>query len=134
MKIKPKQYAVALYETLLGLSDKEANVVIGKFVALLQQRNILRLAPQIIKQFKKYADDKEGVVDLKIKTSHKSTEKTISEIKKVLPDLIEKDIKKVNVVEEIDEKLLGGFILECDDFVFDSSLKNKLKVLKNNLN
>lgn len=133
MKIKPKQYAVALYETLAGLSREKTDFVIGNFVKFLVKNNILRSAPQIINHFQKYANKKEGVVELKIKTPHKFKSETIAEIKNALPGLLNKKIEKINVTEEIVENLIGGFILECDDFIFDSTIKNKLKIIKNNL-
>ena len=140
MKIKPKQYAVALYESLsglpagqAGLSREKADVVVKNFVNFLARNNLLRLAPQIINYFQKYANKKEGIVDLKIRTARKLKGETISQIKNILPELLDKKIEKINVTEEVVESLIGGFSLLCDDFIFDFTIKNKLKILKNNL-
>ena len=133
MKIKPKQYAIALYESIFGLSREKTDLVVENFINFLAKNNLLRLAPQIINYFQKYANQKEGIVDLKIRTAHKLKNEVTSQIKNILPELLGKKIEKINVTEEVEEGLIGGFYLECDDFIFDSTVKNKLKIIKNNL-
>jgi F0F1-type ATP synthase delta subunit len=133
MKIKPKQYAIALYETLDGLSREKKDVIIGDFIKFLAKNNVLRFAPRIIDYFEKYANRKEGVAKLKIKTAQKLKVETITAVENALPNLLKRKIEKVDVTEEIVSNLIGGFFLECDDFIFDSTIKNKLKILKNNL-
>ena len=133
MKIKSKQYAIALYESIFGLSREKTDLVVENFINFLAKNNLLKLAPQIISYFQKYANQKEGIVDLKIRTAHKLKNETTSQIKNILPELLGKKIEKINVTEEVEEGLIGGFSLECDDFIFDSTIKNKLKIIKNNL-
>jgi len=38
--------------------------------------------------------------------------------------------KKIELVESIDDKLLGGFVINIDDFQVDQSIATKIKVLK----
>jgi F-type H+-transporting ATPase subunit delta len=133
MKIKPKQYAISLYEATKGLSDEKAKAVLGNFVKLLSKNNALRFAPQIIDNFIRYANREEGIVDLKIRSAHPMKEDLIEILKKEAPGLLEITFKTANIRKEINSDLIGGFILECEDAVFDASLKNKFKILKNNL-
>jgi len=133
MKIKPKQYAISLYEAVKNISSGETKSVLSNFVKVLAKNNALKMAPQIIEYFLNYANRMEGIADLKIKTALPAEEKMIEEIKKFAPDLLGKKFKKINVQKEVDSKLLGGFVFEYEDMVFDASVKNKLKILKNNL-
>ena len=133
MKIKPKQYAISLYEAVKNLSSGEAKPVLANFVKILVKNNALKMAPQIIEYFSNYANRMEGIVDLKIKTALPAEEKLINEIKESAPELLGRKFKKINVQKEVDPKLLGGFILLCEDMVFDASVKNRLQILKNNL-
>lgn len=133
MKLKPKQYAISLYEAVKDVPPSKVKIVIQNFVKLLVKNNALRMASQILDYFQKYANKVEGVVDLKIKTVNLLKEENITQLKNLVPALLEKEIKKINIQQEVDPNLIGGFILECDDLIFDASVKNKFNVLKNNL-
>lgn len=133
MKIKPKQYAISLYETAKDIPPSDVKVVVENFVKILKKNNALRMAPQILDYFQKYVNRVEGVVDLKIKTVEPLRENHLTQLKNLMSTLLEKEIKKINIQQEIDSNLIGGFVLECDDLVFDASVKNKFNVLKDNL-
>lgn len=133
MKIRVKQYAISLYEAIKDVPSSKVKIVIKNFVKLLVKNNAMRMAPQILNYLEKYANKTEGVVDLKVKTVEPLNEEILSRLKKIAPALLEREIKKINIQQEIDSSLIGGFVLECDDLVFDASIKNRFKLLKNNL-
>jgi len=91
------------------------------------------MAPQIISYFHKYANNVEGVVDLKVKTTESLRGENLSRLKNLVPSFLKREIKKINIQQEVDSNLIGGFVLECDDSVFDASIKNRFKILKDNL-
>lgn len=133
MKIKPKQYAISLYEAIRGVPPARVKIVIENFVKLLIKNNALKMAPQIISYFHKYANNVEGVVDLKVKTTESLRGENLSRLKNLVPSFLKREIKKINIQQEVDSNLIGGFVLECDDSVFDASIKNRFKILKDNL-
>jgi F-type H+-transporting ATPase subunit delta len=133
MKIKPKQYAIGLYEATRDLPTSKIKVAIENFVKILVKNNALRMAPQILDYFQKYTNKIEGIADLKIKTVELLKEENLSQLKILLPALLKKEIKKINIQQKIDPNLIGGFTIECDDLVFDASVKNKFSILKKNL-
>lgn len=54
--------------------------------------------------------------------------------KSVVTAFIEKTYKtKVELIEKIDESLLGGFVLRIEDLQYDASIKTKLSSLKHEL-
>jgi ATP synthase F1 delta subunit len=134
MKIKPKQYAIALYEAVKDAPKEKVRDILNNFVKVLEKNNGLRFAPKIIEYFSNYANRMEGTGDLKIKTAEPVGENLIQKIKKAAPIFLKKEFKKINVREEVDPELMGGFILEIDDMVFDASVKNKFKTLTKILN
>lgn len=133
MKIKPKQYAVALYESIKDAPKERVRDILNNFVKTLAKNNALRFAPRIIEHFIKYANQAEGIADLKIKSAEPIKEDLVEKIKNAAPDILGKDFKKINVTEEIDPSLIGGFVLECDDIIFDASVKNKFNILRNKI-
>ncbi|MFA5128645.1 MAG: ATP synthase F1 subunit delta [Patescibacteria group bacterium] len=133
MKIKPKQYAIALYEAVKDAPKEKVRSILGNFIKTLAKNNAFRFAPQIIEYFIKYANHAEGIVDLKIKSAEPIKEDLMEKIKQSAPTILKKSFKKINITKEVDPSLIGGFILEAEDMVFDSSLKNKFRILKNHL-
>jgi len=134
MKIKPKQYASALYEAIKDVPKEKVRGILDNFIKTLAKNNALRFAPQIIDYFIKYANRAEGVLDLKIKSAEPMKDDLIEKIKKNAPNILRKDFKKINVKEESDPNLVGGFVLESEDVVFDASIKNKFQTLNKILN
>ncbi|MFA5413702.1 MAG: F0F1 ATP synthase subunit delta [Patescibacteria group bacterium] len=133
MKIKPKQYAIALYEVIKDAPKEKVRDILSNFVKTLEKNNALRFAPQIIEYFIKYANRAEGIADLKITSTEPIKEDLIEKIKKVAPDILGKSFKKINIQQGTNPELMGGFVLECDDAIFDASIKNKFRILKNHL-
>lgn len=134
MKIKPKQYAVALYEAVKDVPKEKVRGILDNFIKTLAKNNAFRFAPQIIDYFVKYANRAEGIADLKIKSASSIKDDLLEKIKKAAPEILGRDFKKINVQQEVKEYLIGGFILECDDMIFDASIKNKFKILSKALN
>lgn len=124
MKISPKKYAQALFDSLKGKDDKESIIIIDLFIEMLYEDNQIALIRKIIYYFQALYE-KEGLYSkVRIESAHKLSDKTKSEIKKYLQ---KKEIKgELKWEEIIDEKLKGGFILRYQDQILDLSLKTRL--------
>lgn len=133
MKIKPKQYAVALFEAVKDAPKERVHEILDNFINTLVKNNALRFAPQIIAYFIKYTNQTLEIGDLKISSAEPLKDEVIEKIGKAAPDILGKKFKKLNIIKEVDPSLIGGFILESEDRIFDNSLKNKFKILKNYL-
>jgi F-type H+-transporting ATPase subunit delta len=133
MKIKPKQYAIALYEVIKDAPREKVRDISNNFIKTLEKNNALRFAPQIIEYFIKYANRAEEIADLKITSAEPIKADLIEKIKKVAPAILGKSFKKINIQQGTSPELIGGFVLECDDAIFDASIKNKFRILKNHL-
>jgi F-type H+-transporting ATPase subunit delta len=59
-----------------------------------------------------------------------TTEPANDETKNKLVDLIRKNDEQVDFVAKTDEDIIGGFILEIEDFRLDASMKNQLNQLR----
>lgn len=131
MKITEKQFALSLYESLSGKSEKEAGVVIEKFVKVLVENNELAKFEKIIEEFVNIWNKEKGIVEAEI-TSAKGLDK---EIVKLLNGYIVKlsGAKEVAMKEKIDKDLLGGVIIKYGDQVLDGSLKMRLSSLKDKM-
>ena len=133
MKLKPKQYAISLYEAVAGAPSDKVGPILANFVKILVKNNALKMAPQIVEYFKNYANRAEGIAEIKIKTAETIKDELTEKIKKIVPEIFGQSFKKISVKKEVDPSLLGGFVLETEDKIFDASVKNKLKLLKKSI-
>jgi len=131
MKISSRQYAQSLYESVALKSEKEVKVVLKNFVALLGKRRELGRAEEIISAFNEIWNKTNG----EMAATLISARKLDAAVKKMVIDYLENkaSAKKIALTEEIDEKLIGGFILKYDGKVIDGSLKTNLEELKNKI-
>jgi len=128
MKISVQQYARSLYDSVVGKSEKETKAVLKNFVALLGRNRELNKAPEIISVFQKIWDEEHNIVEATL-ISARELGPTAREI--VTNYLKEKTkAEKINLIEEMDIKLLGGFVLKYNSKVLDGSLKTSLEDLK----
>jgi F-type H+-transporting ATPase subunit delta len=130
MKINPKKYALALYESV-ALEEGAIENLLKNFVKILVKNNDLSKAKKIEIEFNKIWNKKKGIVDANIISAKKTDQETL--------EIIENYIKKisgspnVNMQEEIDKDMIGGIIIKYEDKILDGSLRTGLKTLKEKL-
>lgn len=131
MKISSRQYAESLYESVVDKNEKEVKVILKKFVALLGERRELDRAGEIIAAFNEIWKTANGEVEATLISARKLD----ASAKKSIIDYLENKAgaKNISLTEEIDEKLIGGFVLKYNGKVIDSSLKTNLEELKNKI-
>jgi len=122
-KRNPIAYARALYEATDGLSGKNLSVVIGRFVALLGQHQMLKSANRIIAEFERLSKERAGIVEIQIIGSRELPAATVSQIKKVFGE-------KVEATMSVEPALLGGVVVKTRDTILDGSLRTQLVNLK----
>lgn len=131
MKISSRQYAESLYESVVDKNEKEVKVILKKFVALLGERRELDRAGEIIAAFNEIWKTANGEVEATLISARKLD----ASAKKSIIDYLENKAgaKNISLTEEIDEKLIGGFVLKYNGKVIDGSLKTNLEELKNKI-
>jgi len=128
MKIKPKQYAISLFESLEGKNKKETEEIIEKFVQVLVENNQASQIEKIISYFSNLWGKENGLVEAEIISSRKLDNKIV----KLLNDYIVKlsDAKKVNIEEKVDPGIIGGVVIKYGDKIMDGSLKTEIRDFK----
>lgn len=131
MKINPKQYAQSLYESLLGKSEEESKEVLRSFVTVLGKDGVLSHEEEIISAFIEIWNQENGELAASISSAHSLAENSREIIKDYLKNRT--GAKKIVLTENVDENLLGGFVLKYGSKVLDGSLKTSLEELKTNM-
>lgn len=123
MQVSSKQLAKYLIETLKqGVNPKELS---ENFENFLKKNHLETLLPNIVENLLKEKENLEAKNSLHITTSHEMKEKMI----KGIEDFVgkeESDKTKVSV----DESLIGGFEAVYKGKIYESSVKNYLKQLR----
>jgi F-type H+-transporting ATPase subunit delta len=81
----------------------------------------------VSRRFVELRNEHLGIVELKVITAFKFTDNQ----KLMLKERFEKILKKkINISFSVDQNLVGGFIAQVGDTVYDASLKHQLELLK----
>jgi len=128
MKISARQYALAFYDSVQDKTEKEIKVELKNFVAVLAKNLDWNKVREIIERFSEIWDKEHGELKAEL-LSARELGPTAREM--VTAYLKEKTkAQKISLREEIDKKLLGGFVLKYNSKVLDGSLKTSLEELK----
>lgn len=128
MKIKPKQFALSLYDMVDGKSSGQAKAVIAKFVEFLAGKNMLARADKITAEFIKIWNEKRGIIEAQAVSANSLDKANIKLLENYIAEL--SGAKEVILSEKIDKNILGGVIVRYGDKIIDGSLKTALIDLK----
>ena len=126
--ISNNDIAHAIYLELKGENVEEQSLVSSKIIQFLVRRRLLSKSPEILSRLDKMINDEEGRIVIKV-----SSKEPLNEgVKKKLSETLSKRYlgKSVILVENIDERLLGGFKIEVNDEVIDLTINNKIGKLQ----
>ena len=116
-----------LIDTLM----KDYEPLFLNFVKVLINKNHVDLFKHIMNEFY----DQNQILKGKVSATVTSSIKLVDDQKKMFIEKICNifNVKDVEIVENIDESILGGFIIKVGDTIIDSSTKNKLIELEKHL-
>jgi len=129
-KITPKKYAISLYESLKDVPKDQMTIIIKSFMAVLIRNKDLKKANKIIKTFREYYNQSEGIQEVQISTAGTLDDQVKSKILKLLTSIMN---KKIELRETVDKDLMGGMVLKYGDNVVDGSIKKRIELLAESL-
>ncbi|MDQ3193755.1 MAG: ATP synthase F1 subunit delta [Bacteroidota bacterium] len=97
------------------------------FIDLLVTRGRESLTKGIFEDFINLTKEKDGIVDVYVKTSVTLSEDEKANLKKKIDSYTK---KKSEMNFEIDKNIIGGFVAKINDTVLDASIKRQLEKLK----
>lgn len=98
-----------------------------KFLEFVIEKGREDILFEIFKEFMNLRDKREGIIRTKVVSAVDLND----EIKnKITSQLEQKTAKKVVSSYVVNEKIIGGFIAEVGDTVFDSSVRHQLQLLR----
>ena len=100
------------------------------FIELITNNKRENLLVEIAESFLFLLKKHQNIVPVSIKSARKLEKETLDQILNKLKSKVDGDIE---VTEEIDKSLIGGFIVRMDDKQIDASVLNQLKRMKQEL-
>jgi len=102
-----------------GMDDSSRN-----FIRLLAENNRLGLMPDIFGIYETLRSEAEGEIEATVTSAFALTDEQSS---KIAGSLSKRLNRKVRIVSQIDEDLIGGAIIRAGDLVIDGSLKGRIE-------
>lgn len=117
-------------EILDALFATSGSPVMLTFLKLLVRQGRLANLPDILEEVSASMDDEKNVMEVSLRTAVKFTKAQISALTEKLESRWGKSIR---LTEEVDESLIGGFLIRTGDLIEDHSLLAKLTRFKQNI-
>jgi len=97
------------------------------FILFVVKKKREEILFSILAKFKELRDLKLGYLNVNVIVASEFTESQKDELKNNLQNILK---KKVRMSYKVDEKILGGFIVQAGDTVFNASIKHQLNMLR----
>jgi F-type H+-transporting ATPase subunit delta len=110
-----------------ALFGDSTDILTQKFIELLIKNNREAYLDEIIKSFAALYNIKKNIKTAFVTTSKPLNEENLAKLKEIT-QLIKAD--SVNIVQKIDESIIGGFKLNIDDYQIDATVQTKLNELE----
>lgn len=110
-----------------ALFDGRIDKVTMNFLYLLIDKGREKLTGGIAEEFGKLLDEMMGVVTAELKAPLDLDEKNRARVRSKLEDLTG---KKVKITFSLDKSLVGGFLAQIGDTVYDGSVRRQLELLR----
>lgn len=117
-------------EVVEQLFAKKVNPLTLSFLILLVDKGREAFVDRIAAEFAVLLDQLRGIVTAELKAPYEFDRKTTSQIQARLEKLVGKTVR---ISFASDRDLLGGFLVQIDDTVYDGSVRRQLENLKERL-
>lgn len=108
-----------------GVSELTTNLL-----CLLAEKNRVSCFSGIIKYFREQYNERFKLADITVTSAQPLTDSIREQISAKMSQIIGKN---VTITEKVDEKLIGGIIIDYGSRRYDGSVKSRLNALKNEL-
>lgn len=100
------------------------------FIRFVVQKGRESILEEILISFDQLKNVKLGIAKVNLTTSLEVDDNQLEKIKTTLEGLLS---KKVTFDKIIDASIIGGFVAQVDDKIYDASIKNQLELMKKQL-
>jgi len=122
----PKLDAAALCDFIQGVCNQGLSETGNNLVKVLADAGRLSFIPEINKLYEQLRAEAEGVVEVDVISAYELAPEQQASISEAMAKRLG---KKVEIINEVDNSLIGGVVIRAGDTVIDVSVKGRLKAL-----
>ena len=120
-----------LVSNLFSYTDKK-KINVSKnvlaFLKVLAKNGRLKILLGSLYSFQNLVKSMHQEININLTTAFPISEDNVNKIKSIL---LKKTDKKINIISNVDKKIIGGIILQSGSSLIDASLRNKILKLNN---
>ena len=120
-----------LVNNLFSATDKK-KINVSKnvlaFLKVLAKNGRLKILLGTLYSFQNLVKSMHQEININLTTAFPISEDNVNKIKNIL---LKKTDKKINIIRNVDKKIIGGIILQSGSSLIDASIKNKILKLNN---
>lgn len=105
--------------------DGKIDPLTSSFFDIVIKKGREEYLQEIAHEFHAQYDDIHGIVTVHVTTAKEISSELSEELKAALK-VLGVSAKKVHMIKQVDASLIGGFILQVEDRLYDASIKSKL--------
>lgn len=128
MKFTKEQYAQALFESIHEVKAKDHDIVIANFIEVLRSNGDLAEYEAIVDVYEQYDRQQKGITQAVVTTAHE-----LKQSKPILEELNKVAQAKIEMMEKIDDHIIGGVTIRMNDTLIDGSIRHQLEDLRDSL-
>lgn len=126
MLTRPELDDVALSDFMLSVCGQELSETGQNLVKVLANAGRLALVPEINRLYEQLRAEAEGVIEVTVTSAYELAPEQESSISAVMSKRLG---KKIVIVNDVDDSLIGGVVIRAGDEVIDASIKGRLKAM-----
>ncbi|NLJ42546.1 MAG: ATP synthase F1 subunit delta [Bacteroidales bacterium] len=113
-----------------GLFGKELHELTLSLIDLVVRNGREQYLPAIARMFNQQTKRHKGITESVLTTAVPVDPQTSKQVEDMIADMFK---TKVDMKTNVDESIIGGFVLKVEDNFIDASVKNKLRKIKREL-
>ncbi len=126
-KLKPKDFA----QLLLEITEQKSNTGLKEFVELVYKKRMQGEMKEIIAEYQNLYNKANGIIEATVTTANRLDEASLKSLALSLKQKY--GAKEIEVIEKVDQRLIGGIKVKVGDTVHDASLGHALNQLHKQL-
>jgi F-type H+-transporting ATPase subunit delta len=130
MKVTNDQYAKLLFEAHETSDDKERRALLKGIANLIKENGDQAKLGDIESRYYIIRKRESGQLEGTVYTAKKITGDVTDKIRKAIAKEKEISAKLIELKNEVDSEMKGGFIVKFDNEIYDGSLDNKIAKVK----
>jgi len=101
-----------------------------EFVQLMIRKGRENILEEVLLSFLDLINEELGIVPVSLKTPYALSQEELSQLQVAFEKILN---KKIVFKLSVDEQLIGGFVAQCEDQIYDASLHHQIQLVRSQL-